>query len=146
MVYPSLSSSRRAFLTQMGGGLSGLALSSLLQEESRGAALWTPPTGEPHRSPKAKNVIWLFMRGGLSHLESFDPKPMVNRYAGKTIGETPFSHVQSPDKLKDVRVVVINDANGHQRNELYPLQTGFQRYGQSGIEVSDWFPHIGGCV
>ncbi len=45
-----------------------------------------------------------------------------------------------------MRVVVVNDANGQQRNTLYPLQVGFKRYGQSGIEVSDWFPHIGGCV
>jgi hypothetical protein len=42
--------------------------------------------------------------------------------------------------------VVVNDANGQQRNVLYPLQVGFKKYGQSGIEVSDWFPHIGQCV
>ena len=86
------------------------------------------------------------MRGGVSHMESFDPKPALNRYAGQTIAETPFADVQSPEKLKKVRVVVVNDANGQQRNTLYPLQVGFKPYGQSGIEVSDWFPHIGSRI
>ena len=54
--------------------------------------------------------------------------------------------MQNPEKLKLARVVVINDANGQQRNKLYPLQVGFKKYGQSGIEVSDWLPHIGECV
>jgi hypothetical protein len=96
--------------------------------------------------PKAKSVIWLFMNGGVSHLETFDPKPMLHKYAGKTIDETPFKDVQNPDKLKLARVVVINDANGQQRNRLYPLQVGFRKRGRSGIEVSDWFPHVGDCI
>jgi hypothetical protein len=54
--------------------------------------------------------------------------------------------VQNPEKLKRVRVVVVNDANGQQRNVLYPLQVGFKKYGQSGIDVSDWFPHMGQCA
>jgi len=102
--------------------------------------------GDPHFAPKAKSVIWLFMRGGVSHMESFDHKPALNKYAGKSIAETPFSHVQNPEKLKKVRVVVVNDANGQQRNKLFPLQIGFKKYGQSGIEVSDWFPHVGSCI
>ena len=68
---------------------------------------------------------------------------MLTKYAGKTIAETPFKDVQNPEKLKLARVVVVNDANGQQRNKLYPLQVGFKKYGQSGIEVSDWLPHIG---
>jgi hypothetical protein len=51
-----------------------------------------------------------------------------------------------PEKLKKVRVVVVNDANGKQRNVIYPLQVGYKRYGQCGIEISDWFPHIGSCA
>ncbi|HZT82443.1 MAG TPA: DUF1501 domain-containing protein, partial [Gemmataceae bacterium] len=47
---------------------------------------------------------------------------------------------------KLARVVVVNDANGQQRNRLYPLQVGFKKYGKSGIEVSDWLPHLGGCI
>jgi hypothetical protein len=96
--------------------------------------------------PRAKSVIWLFMRGGLSHLESFDPKPMLSRLSGKTIAETPYRDVQDPERLRKVRVVVVNDANGQQRNTLMPLQVGFRARGQSGIEVSDWFPQLGGCV
>ena len=78
---------------------------------------WMPPDGLPHFAPKAKSVIWLFMRGGVSHMESFDPKPALNKYAGQSIADTPFADVQSPEKLKKVRVVVVNDANGQQRNK-----------------------------
>jgi len=54
--------------------------------------------------------------------------------------------VQSPDKLKLARVVVVNDANGQQRNKIFPTQVGFKKCGQSGIPVSDWFPHVGSCI
>jgi hypothetical protein len=104
-------------------------------------AVWTPPTGEAHFPAKAKSVIWLFMNGGLSHMESFDPKPMLTKYAGKTIAETPFADAQDPKKLAIERLVVP-DGNGNQRNTLYPLQVGFRKHGESGIEVSDWFPHV----
>ncbi|MEM7012397.1 MAG: DUF1501 domain-containing protein [Verrucomicrobiota bacterium] len=129
---------RRAFLNRAGLGFGGLALNSILASET--------PTGDPHFSPKAKSVIWLFMRGGVSHMESFDPKPALTKYAGKSISESEFAHVQDPEKLKRVRVVVVNDANGQQRNKIYPLQIGYQKYGQSGIEVSDWFPNIGSKI
>ena len=77
---------------------------------------WSPPNGQPHFAPKAKSVIWLFMNGGVSHMESFDPKPMLNKYAGKTIAETPFADAQDPKKLAIERLVVP-DANGNQRND-----------------------------
>ncbi len=134
---------RRRFFTQTAWGLGGLALASLLSDDAAKAADERVPRGQPHFAPRAKSVIWLFMRGGVSHLESFDPKPALNKYAGKSIAETPFAGVQDPEKLKRVRVVVVNDANGQQRNKLYPLQVGHRQRGQSGIEVSDWFPHIG---
>lgn len=124
-------------------GFTGLALGATLQREARASATpeaWRPPDGQAHFPPRARSVIWLFMNGGVSHMESFDPKPMLNRYAGKTIAETPFASVQDPKKLALERLVVP-DANGNQRNTLYPLQVGFQRHGQSGIEISDWFPH-----
>ncbi|KAA0134493.1 DUF1501 domain-containing protein [Gimesia chilikensis] len=136
---------RRHFMGSLGSGLAGISLASLLQEEAQ-ASGHHPPTGQPHFPPKAKSVIWLFMRGGVSHMESFDPKPMLTKYEGKSISETPWKDVQDPEKLKKVRVVVVNDANGQQRNKIYPLQVGHKKYGDSGIEVSDWFPHIGGCV
>ncbi len=136
-------SNRRTFLADLGMGFTGLALGSLLQREARASSAtgWAPPDGQPHFAPKAKSVIWLFMNGGVSHMESFDPKPMLTKYAGKTIAETPFADTQDPKKLAIERLVVP-DANGNQRNTLYPLQVGFRRHGQSGIEVSDWFPHI----
>ena len=131
---------RRMFLGRSGLGFGSLALGSMLRGGESGV------NGLAHFAPKAKSVIWLFMRGGVSHMESFDPKPMLNKLAGKSIGETRFKYVQDRDRLKKVRVVVVNDANGQQRNKLYPLQVGYKKYGQSGIEVSDWFPHIGGCI
>lgn len=131
--------SRRAFLGDMGTGFTGLALSAMLHRDGFGAE--TSQLGRPHFKPKAKSVIWLFMNGGYSHMESFDPKPMLTKYAGKTIAETPFKDAQDPKKLALERAIVP-DGNGVQRNLLYPLQVGFQKHGQSGIEISDWFPHI----
>ena len=138
--------SRRGFLADAGLGFTGLALGAILARESQAAtshdaAKWSPPTGLPHFAPRAKSVIWLFMNGGVSHVESFDPKPMLTKYGGKSIAETPYADVQDPKRLKIERLVVP-DGNGNQRNLLYPLQVGFQKHGQSGIEVSDWFPHI----
>ena len=138
--------SRRNFFGNLRNGLSGIALASILQNELKAEASHHPPDGQPHFQPKAKRVIWLFMRGGVSHMESFDPKPMLTKFAGKSIDETPWKDVQDPEKLKKVRVVVVNDANGQQRKTLYPLQVGSKKYGQSGIEVSDWFPHIGSVI
>lgn len=144
---------RRTFLHRSTMGFGALScgacgLHALLAGEASAADTsgHIAPDGRPHFAPKAKSVIWCFMRGGVSHLESFDPKPLLNEFAGKSIAETPFASVQDPDRLKKVRVVVVNDANGQQRNEIYPLQVGFRRYGQSGIEVSDWFPNIGRMI
>jgi len=137
---------RRAFLADLGLGFTGLALGAMLQRDAAAATdAWVPPDGQPHFAPRARSVIWLFMNGGVSHLESFDPKPMLTRYGGKTIAETPFAAVQDPRKLAIERLVVP-DANGNQRNTLYPLQVGFRKHGRSGIEVSDWFPHLGRSV
>ena len=84
---------RRDFLTNAAMGFGGLALGALLQRDGFASTgdRWSPPTGQPHFAPKAKNVIWLFMNGGVSHMESFDPKPMLTKYGGKTISKTPFA-------------------------------------------------------
>ena len=133
---------RRTFLADVGLGFTGMALAAMLQRDTRAEATgWAPPDGLPHFPPKAKSVIWLFMNGGVSHLESFDPKPEITKHAGKSIAETPYADVQSPEKLAGERLTVP-DANGQQRNKLFPLQVGFRRHGASGIEVSDWFPHM----
>jgi hypothetical protein len=114
--------SRRHFLWS-GLGFGAMALEGMLRAEETALAR----TGLPDRPPRAKNVIWLFMRGGFSHLETFDPKPEIDRYAGKTIAESPYRSVQDPERLRKVRVVVVNDANGQQRNTILPLQTRFRR-------------------
>jgi hypothetical protein len=141
------SASRRNFLAT---SLRNIALGVMLAQDwivrANPGDEWRPPDGKPHFPPKAKSVIWLFMNGGVSHMESFDPKPELTKYAGKTISETPHKDVQNPEKLKLARVTVINDANGQQRNKLFPLQVGFRKYGQSGIEMSDWVPHLGSVV
>src|SRR4051812_33617165 len=83
--------SRRDFLARAGGGLGLVALSALLDQESRGAA---PPSDSPpsplgarrpHFEPSAKSVIWLFMDGGPSHLDLFDPKPDLTRLHGQPL-------------------------------------------------------------
>src|SRR5437660_435246 len=136
---------RRNFLAN---SFTGLALAAMLHRDGYAApgAAWAPPDGKPHFPPKAKSVIWLFMNGGVSHLETFDPKPELDKFAGKSIGETPYKDVQNPEKLKLARVVVVNDANGQQRNKLFPTQVKFQKRGRAGIAVSDWLPHIGSCL
>lgn len=133
---------RRSFMGNLGTGLSTIALGAMLQRDGYGRdGVWSPPTGVPQHIPKAKSVIWLFMNGGVSQMESFDPKPELTKYAGKTIAETPYAYTQSPEKLAIERVTVP-DANGQQRNKIYPLQVGFNKYGESGTEVSGWFPNI----
>lgn len=147
-VHACRGSHRREFLADLGLGFTGLALAAMLHQDGYGStdSPWSPPDGRPHFAPKAKSVIWLFMNGGVSHLETFDPKPELDKHAGKSISETPFKDVQNPEKLKLARVVVVNDANGQQRNKLFPTQVGFKKYGQSGIAVSDWLPNLGACV
>lgn len=142
---------RRGFLADSGMGFTGLALGAMLARDGivkagvdGDAPGWRPPDGKPHFAPKAKSVIWLFMLGGVSHLESFDPKPALNRYANKSIAETPFKGaLDNPLVRKNVREFV-----GDRRifQKILPLQVGYRKRGQSGIEVSDWFPHVGGCI
>ncbi|TWU51228.1 DUF1501 domain-containing protein [Rubripirellula reticaptiva] len=133
--------SRRQYLLRSGLGFGALALDGIVAAEEP-----SKPDGRPPFQPKAKRVIWLFMRGGVSHMESFDPKPALNQFAGKSISETPHADVLAPKHFKDLRVVVVDDANGKSRNTIYPLQVGFKKHGQSGMEISDWFPRIGSCA
>ena len=149
--HPVRTLSRRGFLADVGMGFTGLALGELLMRDGivRASDLesWTPPSGQPHFRPKAKNVIWIFLVGGMSHMESFDPKPALNEFAGQEIGNTPHKEVLTANFVSEnLRVVVPDDANGHIRHKLYPMQVGFQKRGQSGLEISDWFPHVGECA
>ena len=70
---------RRSFLSDSFRGFSGLALAAMLHRDgvSAESGKWAPPDGKPHFAPKAKSVIWLFMNGGVSHMETFDPKPAL---------------------------------------------------------------------
>jgi hypothetical protein len=128
-------------------GFAGLALGDLLRREAPGAEEDSrTPTGQPHFAPRAKSVIWYFMLGGTSHLESFDPKPSLERFAGKTIDESPYKSavLDSPFYRKNVR-----DFSGTPRalmTAIYPTQVGFRPRGESGIPVSDWWPHVGSRI
>ncbi|WP_031501050.1 DUF1501 domain-containing protein [Bryobacter aggregatus] len=132
---------RRIFLSDCGMGLTGMVLGSMLGQNLKAET----PDGKPHFPPKAKRVIWLFMLGGVSHVESFDPKPELNKYAGKSIGDTPYKDSLANPAVKDNAKSIMLDTRKLQLS-LYPMQTGFKKYGQSGAEVSDWFPHIGSAV
>jgi len=121
--YPCGRVNRRGFLHQAGGGFFGVAMGALWAEagEIRGAE------AGPHFPPKARSVISLFMCGGVSHIDTFDPKD--NKWAGKLIDAVAFG-----DNVAEIRRPVIHCGRT------------FTRYGQSGIPVSDWFPHVGGVI
>src|SRR5262245_49349423 len=84
---------RRTFLADVGMGFAGLAMGSVLARDGivrtaeTSTPAYAPPTGFPQFAPKAKRVIWIFCSGGVSHLETFDPKPTLTRMAGKTYNE-----------------------------------------------------------
>src|SRR5947209_13080179 len=115
--------SRRGFLHQAGGGFFGVAMGALwaeageIQDALRG----------PHFPARAKSVISLFMCGGVSHIDTFDPKD--NKWAGKLIDAVGFG-----DNVAEMKRPVI------------PCLRTFTRYGKSGIPVSDWFPNVGGAI
>ncbi|MGL6073784.1 MAG: DUF1501 domain-containing protein [Fimbriiglobus sp.] len=108
-MFPRLS--RRGFLQQAGLGIGGLALASLAQ-------------AKPHFAAKAKRVIWLYMDGGISHLDTFDPKPKLAEYHGK-----PF-----PMKIEATQF----DSGGPTLKS--PWKT--KQHGQSGLWISELFPHL----
>ena len=138
---------RRSFLADTGMGFTGLALGAMLLRDypARGSAPesgWSPPDGQPLFSPRAKSVIWIFLCGGVSHVESFDVKPELTKYAGKSIGETPYASVLASEG-KDI--IGGNPAHGN-RKVIMPLQTEARACGQCGLVVGDWFRHIGQCA
>jgi len=139
---------RRSFLADMGMGFTGLALGAMLHRDGIVSASESPrlPGNLSQIAPKAKSVIWYFMLGGTSHVESFDPKPALNEHAGKTVDESPYQAavVDSPFYRKNVR-----DFAGTPREmmaKIYPLQIGYKKRGESGIEISDWWPEVGDCI
>ncbi|MBL8178437.1 MAG: DUF1501 domain-containing protein, partial [Bryobacterales bacterium] len=144
-----MNTNRRAFLADLGMGFTGLALGAILNRDgvARAAtsAAWRPPDGKPHFTPKAKRVIWLFMIGGVSHMDTFDPKPELNKYGGLSYDESPYAGaLDNPLIKRNLREVIEGLHKQHSR--LYPLQVGYRPRGQSGIAVSDWFPHVGSMI
>ena len=135
--------SRRAFLADCGMGFTGLALGAMLWRDGVARAE-APPDGKPLHTPKANSVIWIFLSGGYSHLETFDPKPALNVHAGKTFDKTPFADpLKSPLHDKRSRSVVAAEINLRDKYPIiYPLQVGFKKYGQCGVEITDWWPHL----
>ena len=141
--------SRRTFLNDLGLGFGGIALNSILHQDgfvrASETASHTPPDGRPHFAPKAKNVIWIFLSGGVSQMETFDPKPLLNTLSGKTYDETKLPNPQKlPIYLERSRSVVGIDRELH--SKIFPLQVGFRKHGENGLDVSDWLPHLASCA
>lgn len=128
---PILQHNRRSFLHQSFAGIGGLALSQLVGNSHAASGSSDAVLAQAtHFAPKAKRVIHLCMAGGPSHLESFDPKPELDR-----INEQDF-----PKSFTDgQQLAQLQNAVLKARGSF----TKFQRYGKSGIEISDLFPHIG---
>ena len=119
--------SRRAFLGQSAGGLGGVALGSLLTSGAAAAG------NAPHFAPKAKRVIYLFMSGGPSHVDTFDPKPLLTKRHGQPM---------PAEIIRNHQFAMIKERNPRIKGSPWK----FKRYGQSGIPVSDLFPHVAGVV
>ena len=113
--------SRREFFARAGSGLAGIALASMLRADDPLSAK------KPHHPPKAKSIIWLFMEGGPSHVDLFDPKPKLLDMAGQPMPES-FGRPIT--------------AMGTASNTLMPSKRTFKQYGESGLWVSDWYPNI----
>lgn len=129
---PSPVASRREFLRRAGGGFGGLALSYLLARDGFFSAAAAEAVSDPmwprpgHLTPRARSVIWLFMEGGPSHLDLFDPKPELDRLAGQPMPES-FGRPIT--------------AMGTAGNTLMATKRTWRRHGQSGLWISDWLPH-----
>src|SRR5687768_3606866 len=115
---------RREMLAASAQGFGLLALAGLLADDAAASPQSSPGLlSRPHFAPKAKNVIFCFMDGGVSHVDSFDPKPKLDELDGKA-----FTESKNPT------------ANGNRQWLKCPWK--FQQHGRSGLPVSDLFPHI----
>src|SRR4051812_45439925 len=122
--------SRRQWLASAGSGFGALALNALLAEDVRGADSKSPnplAPKPPHFKPTAKACIFLFMEGGPSHIDTFDPKPMLNKLAGKPM----------PASFGDVVTSM-----GESRAPLLASPRKWKQHGQSGLWVSELLPNI----
>ncbi len=117
--------SRREFFTRAGSGLAGLALADLL------AASPADPLAAkaPHHPARAKSVIFLFMEGGPSQVDTFDPKPLLTKLHGQPLPPS----IRKPSQT----------SRGTADNTLMASPRTWKQYGQSGAWVSDWYKHVG---
>ncbi|MGE4550908.1 MAG: DUF1501 domain-containing protein, partial [Opitutales bacterium] len=130
------STTRRDMLKTCGMGFGVAALSALLQNKSsagldssgkdRHSAFDPLKPRQPHFQPRAKSVIFLYMDGGVSHVDSFDPKPMLNKHNG-----------QDPRKLMEVQPTQFNNIG-----KVLASPWKFNNYGKCGLPVSELFPHV----
>ena len=123
--------SRRDWLLRGGAGFGAVALSGLLARDNALGQAKEPSFLRPHFAPRAKRVIFLFMEGGPSQMDLFDPKPLLNKLAGQRL----------PESFK--RPIT---AMGEAESPLLASQREWRQHGQAGTWVSDWLPHTAGCV
>ena len=124
--------SRREALCRMGGGFGMLSFASMVGQsiakaDTASDSQGVPSARIPNFKPKAKHVIFLFMNGGISQVDSFDPKPMLDKYHGQPIPGDTLAHERKTGNLM-----------------RSPFT--FKKYGQSGIEMSEIFPNLGECA
>jgi hypothetical protein len=123
---PRSTLSRRDLLAEAGLGFGALAALGVLGRDVSAAHPLAPRPG--HHRPRARAVISLFMHGGPSQLDTFDPKPMLARYAGQTLPES-FGNL-------DLEFTKTSTA------QVLPSRRGFARHGESGLEISDLYPRL----
>lgn len=130
---------RREFLTTAAGGIGGLALASMLGQnvlagEAAAGKIANPLSPKPpHFVPRAKNCIFVFLSGGSSQVDLFDPKPRLNQLAGQPLPES---------VLKNVRFAFIQKDSAR----LMGSPRTFRKFGRSGLEFSDLLPQIASCA
>jgi hypothetical protein len=133
MTGPSLHSTRRHFFRDCGIGLGGMALGSLLAREAQAAPAVSPLAPKPpHFEPKAKAVIFLFMAGGPSQFEMFEPKPELQRLHGQPI----------PDSFVAGRRFAFMDNFTREKPKLLGTKRKFPHRSKSGVAVSELMPHF----
>src|SRR5262245_43609071 len=128
------SQSRGRFFKEWAGGVGIAALAQLMEQEGRGATAAVNPLApkKPHFAPKAKNVIFIFMEGGPSQIDLFDPKPELQKWHGKPL---------PPSMTKDLRLAFTKpDA------AVLASPRTFRPYGQCGTQFSDYIPHTASCA
>jgi hypothetical protein len=124
--------SRREFICDGFCGIGGIAFASMLAAELRAGKVNPLAPKPPHLpAPKAKRVIFLFLAGGPSQMETFDPKPLLNKLHGE----------KRPASFGEVKYQFLNE-----QSRLLGTKRTFRRCGKSGIEISDLFPHLGECI